>query len=321
MSDFSLSQVATLGLPVGQYVIQITDIEGGTSGTNNPKIQFKGKVAQSANPDVKVGHTAIWSYTWQKEWLSILTNDLLRAGLPKNFQGNDNERIMAQRLAAVMVNQFYTIQVKEQKNDPTRTNTSFVGPFNASGAGQQPAQATAPVPVMQQPIPVGAPIATTPAPVQQPAVATTSLENQGANLQAVLQQQMGQQMLGAAYTPPPAAAVSQQHGMPAAAIGGAFANAGTQPPFVSTTPTVAPPPTAAAPEPGLDTALLTRIIGGERPGLNATQLGGLRQVLPAIAAEYDAAMQMSATAAPAPAPAPAAAQPVPAAAASAFQAV
>lgn len=153
---FTLSSVATTGLPAGQYVVRVEDVEAGVSATSkNDKITFTAIVAHSDNLEVKVGTKEIWSYTYAKQHISILANDLVRAGLPKDLMIEGNATLDAKLYAQHMRGQHYVVNVVQQKKDPTRTNTSFVAGYNPTGlpqAAQMPAPvAQAPAPVAQQP--------------------------------------------------------------------------------------------------------------------------------------------------------------------------
>lgn len=139
--SFTLGSIATVGLPVGRYALTVTDVEAGTSTKSNPKITFKATVASTDNPQVKVGTKHVWSYTYQKEWINIIGNDLIRAGLPKETQITGDAKNDANVYSAAMRGQTYTCAVVEQKNNPPNTNTSFVGPYGAQVPQAAPAVA------------------------------------------------------------------------------------------------------------------------------------------------------------------------------------
>lgn len=199
----TLGELATLGLPVGRYVIRIEDIEAGISAAQQPKIQFSGVVAvQPENPNVALGAKAIWSYTYQPQFINIIVNDLVRAGLPKTLTIQKEAKSDAKLYAQHMRGQHYVIEVVQQKKDATRTNTQFVGPFNGAPAqapAALPPQAAAaapglfPQPISGQPVPGLPQAAGLPAPVAQaapPAAQTTPIVAQEPGLDAQIIQRL-----------------------------------------------------------------------------------------------------------------------------------
>lgn len=141
---FTLGEIATLGLPVGEYVVRVDDIENSiNSDKTGETMVFKVQVAQTENPKVKVGAKHVWSYTYGIEWRSIICNDLIRAGLPKDLYLEGNAKADALTLNSTMRGQFYVIRIVEQKKDPTRFNTSFLRPYAGAAAPAMTAAAPA----------------------------------------------------------------------------------------------------------------------------------------------------------------------------------
>ncbi len=298
---FTLSSVATTGLPAGQYVVRVEDVEAGVSATSkNDKITFSAIVAHSDNPEVRVGTKEIWSYTYAKQHISILANDLVRAGLPKDLIIEGNATLDAKTYAQYMRGNHYVVNVVQQKKDPTRTNTSFVAAYNPTGL------ATAP------PVPTQVAVPAAVGPVGMPTIPFGQAPQQTASANAP------------AYNPPPAAwgnptpAQSAPPSFPptsqAQPAWGApppqqFA---AQPPNLGVQPNQAPPqafpPAAPSPfaqpqqapapqvqqieEAPLNPELIQALQRGERPPLNNKQLAQLTQVgWTQVVAEYAARAQ------------------------------
>lgn len=274
--SFTLGEIATTGLPVGEHVVRIDDIEASVNSAKDAEtLVFKASVAQTDNPKVKIGMKQIWSYTYREEWRSIVANDLVRAALPKELRLDGIAKNDAIVINQYMRGNFYVIKVTAQKGDATRTNTSIIRPFQggaapatgAAGAAIPPA-AVAPAPVGIPPaIPaaVAAPVATVPPPLGVPAA-----------------------------VPPPAA------------VPAPVAPVAVAPPAVA--PAAVAPPTPPAPpaEPSLDAPLIQAVTlasqgQGAFPALNATQIKQLREIgMIEVAVMYEAAQTQ-------PAPPPAAA--------------
>jgi hypothetical protein len=265
---FTLGEIAVQGLPEGTYVVRVDDVEASmNSNKDGETIVFKETVAQSENPKVKVGAKHLHSYTYKPEWRSIVANDLVRAGLPKETQLSGDAKADALVIAGAMRSNFYEIQIKAQTRDKTRTNTSIVRPYAGAQPNAGPATAAAPVAAVAAasalaavppPAPVGAPTVAVVAPAAAPAVAPV------------------------AFAPP--AAVPPV--VPAA---------------VAPAPAVAPP---APTEPTLDAPLIQAVTlasqgQGTYPPLNVTQIRQLREIgMDAVAAAYEAALPPPAAAAP-----------------------
>jgi hypothetical protein len=151
MADvFTLDSIARVGLPEGQYVVKVEDIEGGMSGATppKPKIQFTATVAHSENPTIKPGYKEVWSYTWGAEYRSILGNDLMKAKIPPSTQLSADHNETAKALSAIMRGNFYVIAVSKQKRSTTgQTNTNIIGPYQppgSNGASVPPSAAALP---------------------------------------------------------------------------------------------------------------------------------------------------------------------------------
>lgn len=293
---FTLGSVAVQGLPAGQYVLRIEDIEAGVSGTKNDKIQFTGVVAHSDNPEVRVGTKEVWSYTYAKQYISILASDLVRAGLPKDLTLDGIAANDAKIFAQYMRGNHYLVNVVQQKKDPTRTNTSFIGAYNPGGL---PAQSS-PAPIAQVSAP--APIAAAPvipfAQAQAPAPAQAAWGNPPP---AAAQAPNPFNQAGVTHAPNPmpsfgAPLAAQQ--APAAAPFIAPVNAAPAPQAFAPAPVAQAPapaaqasaiPAAQATDAPLNPEIITALQNGQRPYLNGKQLAQIKQVgWDAVYAEYEA---------------------------------
>jgi hypothetical protein len=264
--SFSLGSVAVQGLPPGQYVLRIEDIEAGISGTKNDKITFKAVVVHSDNPDVKAGQKEIWSYTYAKQYISIVATDLVRAGLPKDLQLSGIASQDAVLFAQYMRGHHYIVNVVVQKKDPTKTNTNFVQEYNAAGLPTQQAPAS----VAAAPVAALAPLpfAPTPQPAQQQAWGTPP---QGA--------------AGGPVAPAPAQVGPPGWGAQAPAAA-PFINPAQQAPIPQAQAQQSAPQVEEAP---LNPDLIQRLQAGQRPPLNSKQLAQIKQVgWTAIYEEYEA---------------------------------
>lgn len=266
---FTLGEIATTGLPVGEHVVRMDDIEASVNSAKDAETMvFKASVAQTDSPKVKVGMKQLWSYTYREEWRSIIANDLVRAGLPKELRLDGIAKNDAIVLNQHMRNNFYVVKVTAQKGDATRTNTSIIRPFTGGAVGAAPASPAAPAPVA------------TPAPVQLPPALVAAV--------------------GAVPPPMPAA------GVPAPVAAPGPVPAPVAPAQVAPVAVAPPLPPAAPVEAGLDAQLIQQVTQAEAgqgafPPLNVTQIGQLSEIgMTAVAAKYEAARN------PQPVPAPAA---------------
>lgn len=279
--SFTLGEIATTGLPVGEHVVRIDDIEASVNSAKDAEtLVFKASVAQTDNPKVKIGMKQIWSYTYREEWRSIVANDLVRAALPKELRLDGIAKNDAIVINQYMRGNFYVIKVVAQKGDVTRTNTSIIRPFQggsapANAAGGVPAAVTTPPPPVAIPPAVAAPVA-------------------------------------------PVAAVPAAVGVPAAvpppaAVPAPVAPVAVAPPMVAPVAVAPPQPPAPAAEAALDAPIIQAVEMASRgqgafPPLNLTQIRQLREIgMVEVAVMYEAAQAQAATPPP-----PAAAVGVPA---------
>jgi hypothetical protein len=317
---FTLSSVATTGLPAGQYVVRVEDVEAGVSAASkNDKITFSAIVAHSDNPEVRVGTKEIWSYTYAKQHISILANDLVRAGLPKDLMIEGNATLDAKLYAQHMRGNHYVVNVVQQKKDPTRTNTSFVAAYNPAGLS------TAPQPVAQVAVPAAVgPVGMPTIPFGQPPQTSgyaQQAQDSGAfppGLFPPAQQAPAPQAQPAWGNPPPAQAQNPFNAQPAPQYAPnpmpqfGQAQAPNQAPpqsFPAAAPLAYAPPAqqvqqhipnpaaqaaaAVAPdEAPLNPEIIQALQRGERPPLNGKQLAQLTQVgWTQVVAEYAARAQ------------------------------
>ena len=177
--SFTLGAIATSGYPEGQYIVRVEDIEAGrNAGNTGDTIHFTVTCQGSENPNVKVGQKQVWSYTYAAEYRNILANDLVKAGLPREtaLTGDGKQDVDLRAVDARGI--FYVLAVVGQKKDPSRTNSHFVGPYQAGAAAAlaaAPVAAAPPASVMTAPAPAAvtaAPPAITAAP---PAVAPAAV--------------------------------------------------------------------------------------------------------------------------------------------------
>ncbi len=302
---FTLSSVATTGLPGGQYVVRVEDVEAGVSATSkNDKITFTAIVAHSDNPEVRVGTKEIWSYTYAKQHISILANDLVRAGLPKDLIIEGNATLDAKLYAQHMRGNHYVVNVVAQKKDPTRTNTSFVAAYNPTGL------ATAP------PVPTQVAVPAAVGPVGMPTIPFGQAPQQTASANAPVNVQPTQApnpfaQFGQAPAPASAPQAPPAWGAPPQQFAAQPPNFGVQP---NQAPPQAFPPAAPSPfaqmqqapapyappapqvqqieEAPLNPELIQALQRGERPPLNNKQLAQLTQVgWTQVVAEYAARAQ------------------------------
>jgi hypothetical protein len=312
---FTLGSVAIQGLPPGSYILRIEDIEAGVSGTKNDKLTFKAVVAHSDNPDVPAGQKEIWSYTYAKQYISIIATDLVRAGLPKETILSGIATEDAKIFASAMRGHHYIVNVVVQKKDPTKTNTNFVQEYHAGGT-PAPRATQAPAPIAAAPAAALAPMPS--APIPQPAQAAW-----GTPPQAAAGGPVAQAPQAAWGNPPPAAAQAPnpfaQTGMttapnpmpqfapapqvPAPAAAPFIPQANTMPTPASFVPQPAqqyqapapaapqfvPAQTAPVAEAPLNPDIIRALQAGQRPPLNTTQLAQLKQVgWTAVYEEYEA---------------------------------
>jgi hypothetical protein len=273
--SFTLGSIATSGFPEGQYAVRIDDVEAGRNGGNTgDTMKFSATCVVSDNPAIKPGAKQLWSYTYEEQYISILGNDLVKAGLPRDLEITKNTKQDAAVYGSLMRGALFLIAVVAQKKDPSRTNTHFVGPYTGTAVGVAPA--AAPVAVAPAPVPAAAP-----APV--PAAAPAPIAAAPAPISAV--------------APPVAVA-------PPAVVA----------PVSVAPVAVAPVLAAAAPQSEhspLDGLLIAAVMaaksgtpGAAYPVLNARQVGQLREIgMGDVATQYEAALT---AAAPPPAPVPAA---------------
>jgi hypothetical protein len=279
---FTLGSVAVQGLPPGSYILRIDDIEAGISGTKNDKLTFKAVVAHSDNPDVPAGQKEVWSYTYAKQYISIIATDLVRAGLPKETILSGIATEDAKIFASAMRGHHYIVNVVAQKKDPTKTNTNFVQEYHAGGA-PAPLATQAPAPIAAAPAAALAPMPFAPTP--QPAQAAWGTPPQAA---AQAPNPFAQTGMTTAPNPMPQFAPAPQVPAPAAA------------PFIVPMQTQQLAPAPAAPqfvpaqsapvaEAPLNPDIIRALQAGQRPPLNATQLAQLKQVgWTAVYEEYEA---------------------------------
>lgn len=268
--SFTLGDIATTGLPVGEHVIRVDDVEASTNsaGTNDTLV-FKATVAQSENPKVKVGSKHIWSYTYLETWRSIVANDLVRAGLPKETRLDGNAKNDAIVITSAMRGNYYVVVIKENKKDKTMPpSTSFLKAY-AGGAATQTVSAAAPIPPAVGAIPAAvAPAPVAPAPIAPVAPVPVSV-------------------VPAPVAPPApvAAPIAPVAPAPVAPVA----------PVAPAAVVPAPAPPAAPVEPALTGELIQAIQlaslgqGAPYPGLNATQIRQLREIgMPEVAVLYEA---------------------------------
>jgi hypothetical protein len=153
--SYVLGEKASLGLDVGDYVVRVDSVEGGTSTTNNPKIQFNTVVAFDAENGTPAGSKGVWSYTYQPDYLGIISGDLIRSqAFAKNDTLSGDAKADALVIEQRMRGQFYLIAVRTQKKNPDRTNTTIVGPYSGgavAAATPPPAAQFVPAPVAAAP--------------------------------------------------------------------------------------------------------------------------------------------------------------------------
>jgi hypothetical protein len=74
----------TSGLPLGRgYIVQIKDVEAGTSRADNPKLSVTG-VTLKSNGQINAGYKAVWSYTLTAKAIGKLGRDMNAVGIGKN---------------------------------------------------------------------------------------------------------------------------------------------------------------------------------------------------------------------------------------------
>jgi hypothetical protein len=289
---FTLGSVAVQGLPPGSYILRIDDIEAGISGTKNDKLTFKAVVAHSDNPDVPAGQKEIWSYTYAKQYISIIATDLVRAGLPKETILSGIATEDAKIFASAMRGHHYIVNVVAQKKDPTKTNTNFVQEYHAGGA-PAPLAAQAPAPVAVAPVAAAPmiPFAPTPQPAQAAwgnppptaAQAPNPFAQTGVTIAPNPMPQFGTQPANLGVTAQAPAAAPFIAPMQTQQLAPAPAPQAFQPAPVAQ----APAPVQEAP---LNPDIIRALQGGQRPPLNGTQLAQLKQVgWTAVYDEYEAA--------------------------------
>lgn len=141
---FTLGAIATSGYPEGQYIVRVDDIEAGrNAGNTGDTIKFSVSCQSSENSNVKPGQKQVWSYTYASEYRNILANDLVKAGLPRETQLTGESKQDALIFANLMRGNLYILAVVGQKKDPSRTNSHFIGPYQA-GAVAAPLPAAGP---------------------------------------------------------------------------------------------------------------------------------------------------------------------------------
>lgn len=271
---YVIGEKAALGLEAGDYVVRVDTVEGGISSTNNPKIQFNAVVAFDAENGTRAGTKAVWSYSYQEEYLGIISGDLLRSqAFAKNDTLSGTAASDAKVIEQRMRGQFYIIAVRPQKKDPTRFNTNFVAPYSGQAvASAAPAAPSAP----PQPVVPTAALPFAPAPATSGFGASPTPTNGNPPTAAPVAGQVAS--FGA---PPPSAAIAPP---PAPVTFGA-------PPVPST------PPVAPAEDPNTQevTAQLIAALevaargGGAWPTLGTRQIAQLHEIgWTEIAKGYDA---------------------------------
>jgi hypothetical protein len=155
-SDVAFGEVAwTGGLPVGQYVVRLEDIEAGTSQSNNDKLQFTAITTQPS-ADIAAGTKAVWSYSLTERAIGKLGRDVVRAGINGTVRYPKDARGMAAALLQELRGVQVVLRVEEQKNGDG-VNTSIVSRYGG-GATAAPAQVQPTPPPAPTPVAAAAPL-------------------------------------------------------------------------------------------------------------------------------------------------------------------
>jgi hypothetical protein len=140
-------QVAwTGGIPEGTgYLIRIEDIEAGTSGAGNDKIQVTGVTTQ-ANGSVKAGFKAVWSYALTEAAIGKLGKDMIALGVQR---APADPRALAASLLSELRG---VVIVADSKTRPGRDTPDVIVKSRYTGGASAPATTPPPAPA-----PVGPP--------------------------------------------------------------------------------------------------------------------------------------------------------------------